>query len=157
MDGGIHVVDTMLHLGGEVDSVQAMTSFSRPELGPNEDLAIVNVKYKKGFLGQLFTGHASCGRGSAPLVSVFGSEACVSIDVPDKETGLHLYPKNAPSQFFPSEHSWRSGYRNAIEHFVDVVRGEIPLYATPEDGRENIRFVLACYEAARTGRETLLK
>ncbi len=156
MDGGIHVVDVLLHLGGKADSVQAMTSFSRPELGTKEDLAIVNIKFRQGFLGQLFTGHASCGRGAAPLVSAYGSEACISIDVPGRETGLELCRKNAPAEFFPSEHSWRSGYRNAIEHFVDAIREEAILYATPEDGRENVKFVLACYESAKTGREIKL-
>ena len=156
MDGGIHLVDAMLHLGGAVTSVQAMTAALRPELGPLEDFGVVNLRYEAGYFGQMFSGHASAGRGATPFISAYGELGCLAVDTPGSETGLHFYPKNAPVEFFPSEHSWRSGYRNSISHFVDVVQNNATLYATPESGRENVRFVLAAYESAKTGNECKL-
>lgn len=156
MDGGIHLVDAMLHLGGSVESVQAMTALFRPELGPLEDLAMINVRYSGGHFGQMFSGHAASGRGFSPFISAYGELGCLSIDTPGQELGLHYHPKNAPVEFFPSEHSWRSGYRNTIAHFVDVIQNNTPLYATAESGRDNVQFVQAAYESAKTGAEIKL-
>lgn len=157
MDGGIHLVDAMRHLGGEVSAVQAMTAQYRPELGTNsEDIAILNLRYSEGHLGQLFACHATRGRGAAPLLTIFGTEGCLSIDAPGQNGGLLIYRKDQPVESIPSEAAWHNNYHRIIQHFLDVVQHGEPLRATPEDGRENVRLVLAAYESARTGREVKL-
>ena len=60
MDGGIHIVDVLRQVGGEVVAVHAMTHELRPELGVGcEDIAILNLRYQSGALGQLFACHAT--------------------------------------------------------------------------------------------------
>jgi predicted dehydrogenase len=158
MDGGIHLVDAMRHLGGEVVSVQAMTAQYRPELGPDsEDLAALNLRYAGGHCGQLFACHATRGRGASPSVTVFGTEGCLSLDAFGSGFGLVYFPVGRPHEVITSEHSGNQTYERAIRHFLDVVLNGEPLRATPEDGRENVRVVLAAYEAARNGREVLLQ
>jgi predicted dehydrogenase len=157
MDGGIHIVDVLRQIGGEVASVHAMTNELRPELGVGcEDIAILNLRYKTGALGQLFSCHATRGRGAAPLMTVFGTEGCLTVDAPGEGRGLLLFRPGQPEEVLNTEASWNHGYERLIGHFLDVVQNGATLRATPEDGRENVRLILAAYESARTGREIIL-
>jgi predicted dehydrogenase len=158
MDGGIHQIDALRHLGGEVASVQAMTAQFRPELGPDsEDLAVVNLRFEGGHCGQLFACHATRGRGASPSITVFGTEGCLSLDAYGEGNGLVYFPKSSPAEPLRADYTWNSTYERAIAHFVDVVRNGAKLTATPQDGRENVRVVLGAYESARSGKEVWLR
>lgn len=157
MDGGIHIVDVLRQIGGDAAAVHAMTNELRPELGVgSEDIAILNLRYKAGHLGQLFACHATRGRGAAPLLTIFGSEACLTVDAYGEGRGLVLFRPGKPEEVLNPEPSWRHGYERLVGHFLDVVQNGETLRATPEDGRENVRLILAAYESARTGREVTL-
>lgn len=157
MDGGIHIVDVLRQVGGEVTTVHAMTNELRPELGVGcEDIAILNLRYTAGHLGQLFACHAAHGRGAAPLLTIFGTEGCLTVDAYGEGRGLVLFRPGQPEEVVSAEHSWHHGYERLIGHFLDVVQHGAALHATPEDGRENVRLILAAYESARTGREVTL-
>jgi len=154
MDGGIHIVDVLRQIGGEVVAVHAMTNELRPELGVGcEDIAILNLRYTAGPLGQLFACHAARGRGAAPLLTIFGTEGCLTVDAHGENRGLVFFRPGQPEEIVNPEHSWHHGYERLIGHFLDVVQNGATLHATPEDGRENVRLILAAYESARTGRE----
>jgi len=158
MDGGIHQIDVLRHLAGEVVAVQAMTAQYRPELGPeSEDLAVLNLRFEGGHCGQLFACHATRGRGASPSVTVFGSEGCLSLDAYGEGNGLVYFPSSGSPESLRTDHTWNSTYERAISHFVDVVCDGAPLIATPQDGRENVQVVLAAYESARLGREVALR
>jgi predicted dehydrogenase len=157
MDGGIHIVDVLRQIGGDVAAVHAMTNELRPELGVGcEDIAILNIRYKAGHLGQLFACHAARGRGTAPLVTIFGTEGCLSVDAYGEGRGLVLFRPGQPEEVVNPESSWSHYYDRLIGHFLDVVQHGATLHATPEEGRENVRLILAAYESARTGREVTL-
>ncbi|HLK59097.1 MAG TPA: Gfo/Idh/MocA family oxidoreductase [Chthonomonadaceae bacterium] len=156
MDGGIHIVDAMRQVGGEAVSVQAMTQTYRPELGDGEDLAAVNIRYTEGHVGQIFACHATRGRGASPLMTVFGTEGCLTLDAWGGEKGLMLFLPGKEPEVLVGASSWNAGYERLLGHFLDVIQQGIPLRATPEDGRENVRLVLAAYESARTRREVAL-
>lgn len=154
MDGGIHLIDTLRRLGGEIVAVHAMTAQYRPELGVHsEDLAVLNLRYEGGHCGQLFACHATRGRGASPSVTVFGTEGCLSIDAFGESNGLVVFGPSGERTVVRAEPSWAGAYERAISHFIDVVQEGDPLVATPEDGRENVRVVLAAYESARRGSE----
>jgi predicted dehydrogenase len=157
MDGGVHLVDVVQQIGGRVVSVQAMTAEFRPELGESaEDLAVLNLRYEGGHLGQMFCCHATRGRGASPLMTVFGMEGCLTLDAFGGERGLMLFLPGQPPEVVQSAHSWNEGYERLIGHFLEVVQDGVPLRSTPEDGRENVRLVLAAYESARTRQEVAL-
>ena len=157
MDGGIHIVDAIRHLAGDVIAVQAMTAQYRPELGAEqEDLAVLNLRFAGGHCGQLFACHATRGRGASPSITVFGSEGCLSLDAYGADNGLIYFPASGPPEPIRTDATWNGAYERAISHFIDVVTLGEPLIATPQDGRENVRLVLAAYESARTGHEIVL-
>ncbi|HZO91595.1 MAG TPA: Gfo/Idh/MocA family oxidoreductase [Chthonomonadaceae bacterium] len=157
IDGAIHFVDVLRHLGGEITAVQAMTTQFRPELGPqSEDTGVLNFRYAGGYLGQMFATHASRGRGASPMLTVFGTEGCLSLDAFGGDRAVILFPHGSPPEVLLQKHHWQDTFLREITHFLDVVQKGEPLRATPEDARENLRVVLAAYESASTGREISL-
>lgn len=157
MDGAIHFVDVLRQLGGEITGVHAMTTQYRPELGAeSEDTAALNFRFEGGHFGQLFASHASRGRGASPVVTVFGTEGCISVEPFDGVGSVVLFPHEGEREILLAEHNWQKTFDNEVSHFLDVMRDDVPLYSTPEDGRENIRVVLAAYESAKSGREVSL-
>lgn len=153
MDGAIHWIDVLRHIGGDVAAVHAMLQRYRPELGASsEDTGVLSLRFSAGHVGQLFACHASRGRGAAPTLTVFGTEGCLSLDAPGQGS-LVLYARDRDPEPVPVKHDWSTTFDREIAHFLDVVLDGAPLRARPEDGRENVRVVLAAYESARTGRE----
>jgi predicted dehydrogenase len=158
MDGAIHFIDVLRHLGGEITGVQAMTSQFRPELGPeSEDTGVLNLRYAGGHLGQMFACHASRGRGASPLLTAFGTEGCLTLDAYGGGRALTLFPHGEEPETLLTHHHWQDTFNREIAHFLDVVLDGIPLRSTPQDGRSNVQVILAAYESARTGREVRIE
>ncbi len=157
MDGGIHIIDALRHVGGDVASVQAMTAHYRPELGEDsEDLAVLNLRFTAGHCGQLFACHATRGRAASPMMTVFGEEGCLSLEAYGPGNGLVVFLPGQPPRVENPEHGWVDGYERLMGSFLDTVQTGVPLLSTPQDGRENVRLVLAAYRSAETGAETVL-
>lgn len=157
MDGGIHAIDALRHLGGTVTGVQAMTGSFRPELGADsEDLACLNLRFESGCFGQLFACHAVRGRGASPLLTAFGNAGVLSLEAYGSGNSLVLFLPGQPPEVLTQTPGWNNGYERLIGNFLEVVLTGAPLRATPEDGRENVRIVLAAYESARTRCEVAL-
>lgn len=157
MDGAIHFVDVLRHLGGEIVAVHAMTTRFRPELGADsEDTGVLNFRFAEGHLGQMFASHASRGRGASPLLTVFGEEGCLSLEVVGGGGSVVFYSRQGEPEVLLSSHSWQLSFDREIAHFLEVIQEGVPLRSTPEDGRENVRVVLAAYESAQTGQEIAL-
>ncbi len=154
MDGGIHIVDALRHLGGPIAAISAMTASFRPELGEEtEDLAVLNVRYREGHLGQLFTCHATRGCGATPMMTVFGSDGTLTLDAYGEGRGLMLFLPDRVPEVLDDKHSWNSGYERLVQNFLDAIQLGARPKATPEDGRDNVRLILAAYESAALGRE----
>lgn len=157
MDGGIHIIDVLRQLGGEIVAVQAMLAHYRPELGADsEDLALLNLRYAEGHCGQLFACHATKSRAASPLVSVFGDAGSLSVEAFGPGNGLVLFKPGEAPQVQEPDHAWVDGYERLIGSFVEAATGAGPLLATPQDGRENVRVVLGAYRSAETGTEITL-
>lgn len=157
MDGGIHIIDVLRHLGGTVSAVQAMTASFRPELGENsEDLAMVNLRYAAGHCGQLFACHATRGRGASPLITVFGEAGCLSLEAYGPGNGLVLFLPGKPPEVQSPDHSWVDGYDRLVRNFVVAVLDGEPLLSPAQEGRESVRVVHAAYRSAQTGAEVAL-
>jgi predicted dehydrogenase len=155
IDGGIHLVDAMRHVGGDVISLQAMSGAYREDTGDGEDLVVVNLRYTGGHYGQIFACHSTQGRGAAPFMTVYGMEGVLSLDAYKGES-ITLFKNGQEPQTESLPSSWQSSFVREVTHFIDVLQNGEPLRARPEDGRENLRLVLAAYESARTGQEVKL-
>lgn len=155
IDSGIHYVDMLLYLGGDVESVQAYTATVRKEIFTAEDLAIATCQFRSGALGSIGSSWSVRPAGEEPLFTIFGTEGSMvahadltvfSDKLPDKK---RVYPSERPGVYGAT-----FGYE--IEHFADCIATGQPTLMPGEEGRRDLAFVLAAYESVRTGQRTTI-
>lgn len=153
LDGGIHSVDMMLHLGGAAQSVSAMTTRFRPELG-GEDTAVVNIRFKNGALGTLFSSHAAAMWFQGARCVVFGTEGLLVLGGP---TGaLTLMRPDLPERAEVLLRENEDAFEAMIGSYLDTVVDGAPNASPASVALEDLALVLAAYESAETGREVSL-
>ena len=155
LDGGVHAIDLLLHVGGPVAAVSCFTTRFRPELG-GEDTASLTLRFAGGHLGSLFSSQAvGIWYPGAPL-TVLGTEGALVLghwgdppltlhrpDLPDRREVLLERDRNS------------DGFATMIGRFLDAIEG-MPNPSPGEVGREDLRVVLAAYRSEETGREVVL-
>lgn len=153
LDGGIHYVDLMLHIGGPIESVTCFTTRFRAELG-GEDTAVVNVRFQDGPLGTLFSSQAAGIWLPEPSFVAFGTEGVLAVGGP--EGALVLHRPDLPDRREVLLPPQQDSFATMIGRYLDTVLDGAPNPAPGEIGRENLKVVLAAYESARLGREVRL-
>jgi predicted dehydrogenase len=171
---GIHALDLLRWLVGEVVEVQAVASTSRlidPERR-NEDTGVVLLRFANGCVGEMTTSYVlrdprmAASWDVMPL-QLYGTVGSLHLDLDDTITvastkvdpgaaaGAGLFqlhtrpPVGAPRP--PSE-----GMAAACEHMLDcVIEGREPL-TNGEDARRSLELVVAAYESIRQGRAVRL-
>ena len=154
LDGGIHAIDVMLNLGGPIESLTCALTRFRPELG-GEDTSIMGVRFEAGPLGTLFSTHAAGSWMFGSGCCVFGTAGVLAIGGP--HGALTLYSKDLPDGRETLLEKWGNTFTAMIGCYLDTVLDGALNPSPGESGRENLRVVLAGYEAARTRREVTLR
>jgi predicted dehydrogenase len=150
LDGGIHYVDLLLHLGGPIRSVTCFTTRFRPELG-GEDTATVNVRFTGGQLGTLFSSQAAGMWYPGASCVAFGTEGILTLGGP--HGALNLHRTDLPGQHQVLLEAQDDSFAVMTGRYLDTVLNGAPNPSPGEIGRDNLRVVLAAYESARLGRE----
>ena len=151
LDGGIHLLDFLLHLGGPVEGVMCHTARFRPELG-GEDTATLSVRYRAGHLGTLFSSHASGTWFPDAACSVFGTEGILTLG--GSHGALALHKKGGGKEVIIQDRE--NPFATMVGRYLDSVVDGAPSASPPEVGREALSVVLAAYESARTRAEILV-
>jgi predicted dehydrogenase len=149
MDGGIHWIDLMLHIGGPIESVSCFTTRFREELG-GEDTATLNVRFREGHLGTLFSSHAAAVWLPQANFIAFGTEGVLSMGGPGGALLLHHKDRKREPEVLLKERG--DSFATMTGHYLDTVLDGKPNPAPGAIGRENLQVVLAAYESARLGR-----
>jgi predicted dehydrogenase len=153
LDGGIHAIDLMLHVGGPIRSVTCFTTRFRPELG-GEDTAVVNARFEGGHLGTLFSSQAAGIWFPGAHFVAFGTEGVLTIGGPHGALTLHR-PDLPERREVLIEHR-EDPFAVMIGRYLDTVLEGAPNPSPGAVGRENLKVVLAAYESARIGQEVRL-
>ncbi|MES2460176.1 MAG: Gfo/Idh/MocA family oxidoreductase [Armatimonadota bacterium] len=153
LDGGIHAVDLMLHIGGPIAAVSCNTTRFRPELG-GEDTAVVNVRFSEGPLGSLFTSQAAGVWLPEASFIAFGTEGAITLGGTGGALVLHRSDLPDRRQVLLEKNG--DAFAVMIGRYLDTLFGDIENPSPASAGRENLSVVLAAYEAARQGREIIL-
>jgi predicted dehydrogenase len=150
LDGGIHAVDLMLHLGGPIAAVSCYTTRFRPELG-GEDTAVVNARFEGGHLGTLFASQAAATWVPEANCTVFGTDGVLTLG--GREGALVLYRRDSgePKKVLLEQNG--DSFAAMTGRYLDTVLNGAANAAPASVGRENLSVVLAAYESARLGRE----
>lgn len=149
LDGGIHSIDLMRLVGGNVRAASAFTNRIRPELG-GEDSASVALQYEGGYVGTLLSTQAAGLWYPGPSFIAFGTEGILTMGGPYGSLALHAndLPDRKETLLDTRADAWTA----MAEHYLDVVQRGAELRATAEEGREDLKVVLAAYRSAETGR-----
>jgi predicted dehydrogenase len=143
IDSGIHYVDLMRWLLGEVEAVVAFTNhLIRLEI-TGEDTGCILFRHRSGAISVLALTWAVRHTGEEFLFKVYGSEGTLACS-----TCLTLYKEGGARRI---EVKSRDSFTAEIEHFINCVeKDETPL-VTGEEARRDLELVLATYEAAVKG------
>jgi UDP-N-acetyl-2-amino-2-deoxyglucuronate dehydrogenase len=144
MNQGIHLVDLLVWLLGDVEEVEARvaTAAHRIEV---EDVVAANMRFASGALGTIAA--TTCAAPGFPhRVEVYGTRGGVQVEG-DGSAGATAAGAGASATGISA-----TAHARLVADFVAAVReGREPL-VSGEEGRRALAVVLAVYESARTGR-----
>ena len=162
MNQGIHTVDLLIWLFGDVVKVQARTTTLLHEI-ESEDTALALLEFTNGAMGTLQATTAAY-PGYARRVEITGTEGTVILEQ-DRIVGADLHNKDEslisagtgdrnPSASSPVVSDIR-GHRQAIEDFIHAIESNGILVCDGEDGRRSLALVEAIYESAGFHRKSM--
>ena len=152
LDGGIHAIDLMLHIGGPIQSVTCFTTRFRPELG-GEDTSVVSARFEGGHLGTMFSSQAAGLWLPGANFVAFGMEGILTLG---GGGALVLHRSDLPDRREVLLQHNGDSFAAMIGQYLDTIQKELPNPSPIQVGRENLKVVLAAYEAERSGREVQL-
>ena len=163
MNQGVHGVDMILWLAGEVESVYARTAAQMHRIDV-EDTAIAVLKYKSGAMG-VIEGATCVQPAQATRFELHGERGSV-IFGDDGILQWHMteHPEDRPPELAKLTVSAKEDPKNIaasshyvlVRDFIDAVREQRDPLVTPRSARRAVDLILAIYESSRTGREVFL-
>ena len=166
---GIHGIDLMLYMMGDVDKIYAKYDMCAHERIEVEDRAIALLTYKNGAFGSLHTATAT-NPGQGNVFNINGTHGSVVL-VEDKITSWSVSDSRntlaketiggvegkagtaaSSASEFPVE-----GHIRQVANFISAVRGEEELICDGIEGRRSLVLIMALYESARRGEEVALE
>ncbi len=156
MNQGVHTVDLLLWLLGDVVSVQARTAAMLHDI-ETEDTAIAMLEFASGAMGTLLATTAAY-PGAPRRVEITGSEGTailehdrlLAIDLrgaQEQIAGEEMGDRN-PSANSPAVTDVR-GHQSAIEDFIRAVKENGPPACDGREGRRSVALIEAIYKASR--------
>jgi UDP-N-acetyl-2-amino-2-deoxyglucuronate dehydrogenase len=157
MNQGIHLVDLLLWLAGDVEEVQAVATTAAHAIEVEDDLA-ATLKFASGALGAVIATTAAA-PGFPHRIEVYGDAGGVQIEGDGVVRWEGDSTRRPPLAAAPATAGAGgsatglapTGHVRLLADFADAVRaGRTPL-VSGEEGRRSLGLVLAIYEAVRTG------
>lgn len=168
MNQGIHGIDLLLYIMGEVESIFAKTATVTHHIEV-EDIAIALLKYKNGAYGRLQTATA-VNPGQGIYIEVNGALGTASLaddlltgwavsDTREKLAIETITGNKATESGGASSATSIStrGHSIQIANFISSVRTGENLICSGEEGRKSVHLIMALYESARRGEEVYLE
>jgi predicted dehydrogenase len=158
MNQGIHTLDLMLHLLGDVATVSARAGAVRHEIEV-EDTAIATLRFRNGAFGT-FEATTAAYPGYKRRLEISGERGTVVVEH-DRVVAADLMPGSPPFAASPAAATGESAsshvvsdatpHRRIFEDFLRALRDGTRPICDGREGRRSIDLVLALYASARTG------
>ena len=163
---GIHGLDLLLHLAGEVASVQAYTGILAHENIEVEDTCAAAVKYTSGALG-VIQAATSIHPDFQQRIEIHGTQGTIILEGTEDTWIKHwetFDERREVEEPVVVEHHGAAavleeggeGHQRQIEDFVQAIRTDREPAVNGEEGRRSLAVVQAIYESARTGSQVAL-
>jgi UDP-N-acetyl-2-amino-2-deoxyglucuronate dehydrogenase len=164
MNQGIHTVDLLVHLFGDVGTVFAQTRTSLHDIEV-EDTAVACLSFASGAVGT-YEATTAAYPGYPRRVELTGSEGTVILE---GDIVIATDLRNAPAEPPPGSQRLEnpsansatvsdvSGHRRVLENFLRSMEGTEVSCCDGRQGRRSVQLVEAIYESAREGRPVQLR
>ena len=163
---GIHGLDLLLHLAGDVASVHAYTDILAHENIEVEDTCVAAVKYKSGALG-VIQATTSIHPDFQQRIEIHGTNGTIILEGTEDTWIKHWETFNEGArevQEVTVDHAGAAavlemggeGHRRQFADFVDAILSDREPAVNGEEGRRSLAVVHAIYESARRGGEVKL-
>ena len=161
---GIHGLDLLLHLAGDVASVKAYKDVRAHENIEVEDTCVAAVRYTNGALG-VIQATTSVHPDFQQRIEIHGSEGTIILDGTEDVWIKHWETfKDGAREIVdraPVEHSGAAAvleeggeaHLRQIQDFVDAIAEDREPLVNGAEGRRSLSVVRAIYESAETGTE----
>lgn len=150
LEGGVHWVDLMVSIGGEVNQVLAIRP-TKPYkmIAPFEDNIEVFFKYADGTVGKLLHAWNLQNKiGGSSVSKIFGTEGNIHFE----SNGLFALVLGQKSHFrFPGFFDLL-GFRGMLKHFLECVRENKTPVMSLDVARREMQIVKAAYHSLESGR-----
>jgi UDP-N-acetylglucosamine 3-dehydrogenase len=155
IDSGMHKIDLLRWIAGEVTSVQALTGCYTHTAMEGEDTAVVLLRFASGAIGQVVSswGVKRPVREESLMLAgaggtIWTENATLSLTAAIEDAPGEI--RQAEQETFPDV-TIPDSVKRTVTHFLDCIQTETSPLITPEDGREALRIAQAAYDAVRTG------
>ena len=155
MNQGVHDIDALQWIVGDVKSVAAMTGTLARDLDC-EDTATVALEFENGALGSIEVTTAVVGGRDG--LEVNGTEGSLSItdrQITDFEVstgeGSHYGAETTEPSVEDLPHPAGGGHEGVIQDFVDALREGRDPEVPAREARKAVDVILAAYQSAETG------
>jgi len=156
VDSGMHKIDLLRWIAGEVTSVQALSGCYTHTAMEGEDTAVLMLRFASGAIGQVVSSWGikrPIREESLMLAGTGGTiwteNATLSLTSAIEESPGEI--RQREKETFP-EVSYPDSVKQAVGHFLDCIQGKTDPLTTAQDGREALRIAQAAYAAVKTGR-----
>ncbi|HID09730.1 MAG TPA: Gfo/Idh/MocA family oxidoreductase [Candidatus Latescibacteria bacterium] len=153
IDSGIHAVDALLSLGGDVKLVfSQMGRFVLKEM-EGEDTSVTVVRFRNGTIGNLITSWGVSTPGPHAYFTVYGTDGSLWEKL-GKDGGLYIRSSKLPElgeEPVKVDLPEVSGFEVECRHFVECILQDREPITGPKEARADLEFVIAAYRSAETG------
>jgi UDP-N-acetyl-2-amino-2-deoxyglucuronate dehydrogenase len=164
MNQGIHGIDLIQHLMGDVESVFAYTAALARDIEV-EDTAVAALKYKNGAFG-VIQGATSVYPGQETRFELHGDQGTIEFgDDGIKQWKFMNHEEPAPefedtlglASSSNSQQISIAGHYFYVDDMIKAIRDNREPHVNGEEARKSVDLILAIYESARSGKEVLLR
>ena len=168
MNQGVHGLDLLLHLAGDVAAVQAYSGILAHEDIEVEDTLVAAVKYANGALG-VVQATTSIHPDFQQRIELHGTEGTIILEGTEETWIKHWETfKDGKREVEEVEvdhdagaaavlEAGGEGHRRQIADFVQAIREDREPAVNGEEGRRSLAAVRAIYDAAESGREVAVR
>jgi UDP-N-acetylglucosamine 3-dehydrogenase len=147
-DHGVHMIDTVRYLMGEIVQVQVFARDLRPDL-VGLDTAIYNLKFASGALGSIQWSFSVASEPTS-FIQIWSETATLQV----RPAELRLQQPGQPDEFWPIARP--ASFVNEFADFYEtLVNGKKP-YMTGQDALKDLEVVLAAYRSVISGQVVTL-
>lgn len=163
MNQGIHAIDILPWIMGDVDSVYAKADHLVRNIEA-EDTAVVVLNYKNGAYGTII-GTTTAFPAEEPKLAFHGELGTILMEEQTIKKWMVLGRDGTPKDITPEQDTTKIGgaddpaiidtlgYERIIRNMLDVLRYNQELYCSGIEARKSLTLILAIYESAKTGLE----